>query len=210
MNVVFEIQLFAANKSKSKVFNLIVGRLRTPYHILLLLLLLHAFDWRNIIVVVLYTHAGYLVQSVVCNRGPFPDGVRLGYKWTATTHVGTLLPSEHLTGYTLDARFSVQGDENFTAFQVHIVRGYGRGRVSGESFVVTCSTVDCFLPRPYGHVGDNALKSHDNADRQSRIPRNRKQNTRFVQKRPGGFQKFLAQNVCIKLSYRITTVPSGI
>lgn len=61
---------------------------------------------------------GYLVQASLCNRDLFPEGVQLGYRWRATTHVGTVFPSEHLTNYSVEAYFLVQNDQNFTNFQV--------------------------------------------------------------------------------------------
>lgn len=63
---------------------------------------------------------GYLVHFGGCDRDLFPEGVQLGYRWRATTHVGTVLPSEHLTKYSLDAYFTVHNDQNFSTFHVRI------------------------------------------------------------------------------------------
>ncbi|KAL5242146.1 hypothetical protein ACI65C_009556 [Semiaphis heraclei] len=60
----------------------------------------------------------YLVQTSFCNRELFPEGVQLGYRWKATTQVGTVFPSEHLTNYSVEAYFLVQNDQNFTNFQI--------------------------------------------------------------------------------------------
>lgn len=62
---------------------------------------------------------GYLIESGFCDHDLFPKDVRLSYRWKATTHVGTLLPSEHLTEYSLEARLLVRNEQNFTTFQVH-------------------------------------------------------------------------------------------
>lgn len=62
---------------------------------------------------------GYLVRSSFCDRDLFPENVQFVYKWTATTHVGTVRPSEHLTEYSLAAQLSVQRDQDFTVFQVN-------------------------------------------------------------------------------------------
>ncbi|XP_050534022.1 uncharacterized protein LOC126901548 isoform X2 [Daktulosphaira vitifoliae] len=75
-----------------------------------------SFSKNSIIILVFFTN--YLLLSIHCNRELFPNGVQLGYRWKAITHVGTVLPSEHITKYSFDAYFVVQSNQNYTTFQI--------------------------------------------------------------------------------------------
>ncbi|VVC32657.1 Hypothetical protein CINCED_3A003228 [Cinara cedri] len=72
----------------------------------------------NILETIVAIVAGYLIHFGRCDRDLFPEGVQLGYRWRATTHVGTVFPSEHLTKYTLHAYFTVQNYQNFSTFHI--------------------------------------------------------------------------------------------
>ncbi|XP_050428218.1 uncharacterized protein LOC126838118 [Adelges cooleyi] len=74
-------------------------------------------DTMRIVAIVAFVSC-YLIYPSHCNRQLFPDGFQLGYRWSATTHVGTVLPSKHVTKYSFDAYFSVQNYQNYTTFQI--------------------------------------------------------------------------------------------